>query len=82
MPSKNMLPKGHRHRTVRPEYVATRGVEPEMPAVVPVVEFDDDGDAEAVQERFRRMRLGGGRCGWISTWRRRSRRSRAGGCRC
>ena len=28
MPSKNMLPKGQRHHTVRPEYVATRGAEP------------------------------------------------------
>jgi 23S rRNA pseudouridine1911/1915/1917 synthase len=41
-----MLPKGHRHRSVRAEYVATRGVEPEMPAVIPVVEFDDDADAD------------------------------------
>lgn len=49
MPSRNMLPKGHRHRSVRAEYVATRGVEPEMPVVVPVVEFDDDGDADAVR---------------------------------
>jgi 23S rRNA pseudouridine1911/1915/1917 synthase len=44
MPSKNMLPKGHRHRSVRALYVATRGVEPEMPAIVPVLEFDDDAD--------------------------------------
>jgi 23S rRNA pseudouridine1911/1915/1917 synthase len=44
MPSKNMLPKGQRHHTVRPAYVATRGVEPEMPAVVPVLEFEDDAD--------------------------------------
>jgi len=49
MPSKNMLPKGHRHRSVRAQYVATRGVEPEMPPVVPVVEFDDDGDADSVR---------------------------------
>ena len=27
MPSKNMLPKGQRHRSVRQEYRATRGVE-------------------------------------------------------
>ena len=27
MPSKNMLPKGQRHHTVRPQYVATRGVD-------------------------------------------------------
>ena len=44
MPSKNMLPKGHRHRSVRAEYVATRGVEPPEPAIVPVLEFDDDAD--------------------------------------
>ncbi len=49
MPSKNMLPKGHRHRSVRPEYVATRGVEPEMPAMVPVLEFEDDGDETTVR---------------------------------
>ena len=45
MPSKNMIPKGQRHHTVRPQYVATRGVEEPEPAVVPVVEFEDE-DAE------------------------------------
>jgi 23S rRNA pseudouridine1911/1915/1917 synthase len=49
MPSKNMLPKGHRHRSVRAEYVATRGVEPEAPPVIPVLEFDDDADEDAVR---------------------------------
>ena len=49
MPSSNMLPKGHRRRSVRPEYVATRGVEPETPLPVPVVEFEDDGDVDAVR---------------------------------
>ena len=49
MPSKNMLPKGQRHHTVRPEYVATRGVEPEMPLVVPVLEFDDDADDATIR---------------------------------
>jgi 23S rRNA pseudouridine1911/1915/1917 synthase len=46
MPSQNMLPKGQRRRSVRPEYVATRGVEPEIAPPVPVLEFDseDDGD--------------------------------------
>jgi 23S rRNA pseudouridine1911/1915/1917 synthase len=39
-----MLPKGQRHHSVRAEYVATRGVEPEMPAIVPVLDFEDDGD--------------------------------------
>jgi 23S rRNA pseudouridine1911/1915/1917 synthase len=47
MPSKNMLPKGHRHRSVRPEYVATRGVEPPSPPVIPVLEFEDDADADS-----------------------------------
>jgi len=49
MPSKNMLPKGHRHRSVRAEYVATRGVEPEMPPIVPVLEFDDDADDTTIR---------------------------------
>jgi 23S rRNA pseudouridine1911/1915/1917 synthase len=49
MPSKNMLPKGHRHRTVRPQYVATRGVEPELPPIVPVLEFDDDADPDSTR---------------------------------
>jgi 23S rRNA pseudouridine1911/1915/1917 synthase len=48
MPSKNMLPKGQRRRTVRPEYVATRGVEESAPPPVPVLEFDEvDEDSEA-----------------------------------
>jgi len=46
MPSKNMLPKGQRRRSVRAEYVATRGVEPELPPEVPVLDFEDDNDAE------------------------------------
>jgi 23S rRNA pseudouridine1911/1915/1917 synthase len=41
MPSKHMLPKGQRRRTVRPEYVATRGVEETLPPPVPVIDFDD-----------------------------------------
>ena len=49
MPSKNMLPKGHRHRSVRAEYVATRGVEPEMPPIIPVLEFDDDADDTTIR---------------------------------
>ena len=40
MPSKNMLPKGHRHRSVRKEYVATRGVEPASAPIIPTVELD------------------------------------------
>ncbi len=44
MPSKNMLPKGQRRRSVRPEYVATRGVEPEGAPEIPVLDFEDDGE--------------------------------------
>lgn len=51
MPSKNMLPKGQRHRSVRKEYVATRGVEPEQPVPVPVLEFEDDADSDAATVR-------------------------------
>jgi 23S rRNA pseudouridine1911/1915/1917 synthase len=36
-----MLPKGQRRRTVRPEYVATRGVEETTPPPVPVIDFDE-----------------------------------------
>ncbi|CAN5481986.1 RluA family pseudouridine synthase [soil metagenome] len=46
MPSKNMLPKGQRHRSVRAEYRATRGVEEAVPLPVPVLEFEDDADAD------------------------------------
>ena len=41
MPSQNMLPKGRRHHTVRPDYVATRGVEPEMPPIIPILELEE-----------------------------------------
>ncbi len=43
-----MLPKGQRRRTVRPEYVATRGVEETLATPVPVIDFEDleeDSDA-------------------------------------
>jgi 23S rRNA pseudouridine1911/1915/1917 synthase len=47
MPSKNMLPKGQRRRTVKPEYRATRGVDEPTPPPVPVVDFDEvEEDAE------------------------------------
>ena len=49
MPSKNMIPKGQRHHSVRAEYVATRFAEPETPVVVPTAEFDED---EAGIRRF------------------------------
>jgi len=51
MPSQNMLPKGQRRRTVRPEYVATRGVEPELPPIIPTLEidFEDAEDADIIR---------------------------------
>ncbi|MCU1248761.1 MAG: pseudouridine synthase, RluA family, partial [Edaphobacter sp.] len=49
MPSKNMLPKGQRRRTVKPEYRATRGVEEPTPPPVPVIDFDDlEEDTDAI----------------------------------
>jgi len=44
MPSKNMLPKGHRRRSVRAEYSATRGVEAEPAAIVPVLDLISNAD--------------------------------------
>src|SRR5580692_7551774 len=44
MPSKNMLPKGQRRRTVKPEYRATRGVEEPTPSPIPVLELEDDNE--------------------------------------
>jgi 23S rRNA pseudouridine1911/1915/1917 synthase len=41
MPSKHMLPKGQRRRTVKPEYRATRGVEETPPPPIPVIDFDE-----------------------------------------
>ncbi len=40
MPSKNMLPKGQRHRSVRAEYRATRGVDVAAAPVIPVLALD------------------------------------------
>jgi len=45
MPSKNMLPKGKRRHTVKPEYRATRGVEAAPPPVIPVLELEDETDS-------------------------------------
>lgn len=45
MPSKNMLPKGQRHRSVRQEYRATRGVEPAPEPVIPVLDLEDEDDS-------------------------------------
>ena len=47
MPSKNMLPKGQRHRSVRAEYRATRGVEEPTPPPIPVLDFEDDADPDS-----------------------------------
>jgi 23S rRNA pseudouridine1911/1915/1917 synthase len=47
MPSKNMLPKGQRHHSVRAEYRATRGVEEPAPLPIPVLELEDDSDPDA-----------------------------------
>ena len=44
MPSKHMLPKGQRRRTVKPEYRATRGVEPPAPPVIPVLDIEDEAE--------------------------------------
>jgi 23S rRNA pseudouridine1911/1915/1917 synthase len=44
MPSKNMLPKGQRRRTVKPEYRATRGVEETTPPPIPVLELEDEAE--------------------------------------
>jgi 23S rRNA pseudouridine1911/1915/1917 synthase len=46
MPSKNMLPKGHRRQSVRAEYRATRGVEAEPEVPVPVLDLDEDTELE------------------------------------
>ena len=42
MPSKNMLPKGQRRRSVKAEYRATRGVEETAPPPVPVLDIEDE----------------------------------------
>jgi 23S rRNA pseudouridine1911/1915/1917 synthase len=53
MPSKNMLPKGQRRRTVRPDYVATRGIDEPTPLPVPAVEFDElEEDSDATIRTF------------------------------
>jgi 23S rRNA pseudouridine1911/1915/1917 synthase len=46
MPSKNMLPKGHRRQSVRAEYRATRGAEAEPGVIVPVLDLDEDTELE------------------------------------
>jgi len=46
MPSKNMLRKGDRRKSVMAEYRATRGVEPEATAAVPLLDLDEDTEME------------------------------------
>jgi len=46
MPSKNMMRKGGRRQSVRAEYRASRGVEAEPEAVVPVLDLDEDTEIE------------------------------------
>jgi 23S rRNA pseudouridine1911/1915/1917 synthase len=46
MPSKNMLPKGHRRQSVRAEYRATRGVDAEPDTIVPVLDLEGDTELE------------------------------------
>jgi len=46
MPSKNMLPKGQRRRSVKAEYRATRGVEEIAPPPIPVLDIEDEAEAE------------------------------------
>jgi 23S rRNA pseudouridine1911/1915/1917 synthase len=42
MPSKHMLPKGKRRQTVKPQYRATRGIEPAAAPVIPTIEIEDE----------------------------------------
>ncbi|QNI37721.1 RluA family pseudouridine synthase [Edaphobacter albus] len=44
MPSKHMLPKGKRRQTVKPEYRATRGLEPLPQPVIPVLEMEEEAE--------------------------------------
>ncbi|HEY1744391.1 MAG TPA: S4 domain-containing protein, partial [Granulicella sp.] len=44
MPSKNMLPKGQRRRSVKAEYRATRGVEEIAPPPVPMLDIEDEAE--------------------------------------
>ena len=41
-----MLPKGHRRKSVRAEYRATRGVDAEPGAIVPLLDLDEDTEVE------------------------------------
>ena len=52
MPSKNMLPKGHRRRSVKAEYRATRGAEAAPVAEVPLLDLDEDMELDAGVRSF------------------------------
>lgn len=49
MPSKHMLPKGRRRHTVKPEYRATRGVEPPPPPAIPAIDLDEEEPEDGVR---------------------------------
>ena len=38
--------KGQRHHSVRKEYRATRGAEPALEVVIPMLDLDDEGDSQ------------------------------------
>ena len=52
MPSKNMLPKGHRRRSVRAEYRAMRDAQAEPEVLVPVLDLDEDTELEGGVRTF------------------------------
>lgn len=49
MPSKHMLPKGRRRHTVKPEYRATRDVEPPPPPAIPAIDLDEEEPEDGVR---------------------------------
>jgi len=49
MPSKHMLPKGQRRRTVKPEYRATRGAEPPPPPTIPTFDLDEEEPEDGIR---------------------------------
>ncbi|GAC1415705.1 MAG: RluA family pseudouridine synthase [Acidobacteriaceae bacterium] len=64
MPSKNMLPKGERRKSVRAEYRATRGIEPAAPepeAEIPVLDLEEDTELEDGVRTFLADAAGAGR---------------------
>ncbi len=49
MPSKHMLPKGKRRHTVKPEYRATRGVEPPPSPLIPTINIEGDETQDPIR---------------------------------